>query len=170
VLVTGAGPIGLLCAAVAAASGATEIVVTDINEGRLRHATKFGATSSILDGTADLAELSVQPNVLIECSGAESATRAGIGALSPRGRAVLVGMGANADLSLPVATIQTHELEVTGTFRYANAYPAAIALITKGVFDPTALVGAVFNLDEVEQALNASRLDPTILKAVVGIS
>ncbi len=43
VLVTGAGPIGLLFAQVANASGAAEIVVTAINETRLQHAQRIGS-------------------------------------------------------------------------------------------------------------------------------
>ena len=47
VLITGAGPIGLLVSQVAAARGAAEIVVTDVNDDRLAAAAKFGATRTI---------------------------------------------------------------------------------------------------------------------------
>jgi L-iditol 2-dehydrogenase len=46
VLVTGAGPIGLLTAQVAKLSGAAEIVVPDINEMRLAHAERIGSIST----------------------------------------------------------------------------------------------------------------------------
>lgn len=42
VLITGAGPIGILAAQVARASGASEIVMTDVNDDRLAKATTFG--------------------------------------------------------------------------------------------------------------------------------
>jgi L-iditol 2-dehydrogenase len=47
VLITGAGPIGLLVAQVAASRGASEIIVTDVNDDRLGVAAKFGATATI---------------------------------------------------------------------------------------------------------------------------
>jgi len=54
VLITGAGPIGILTAQVARASGATEIVMTDVNDDRLAMATTFGATRVINTSREDL--------------------------------------------------------------------------------------------------------------------
>lgn len=47
VLITGAGPIGLMCAAIAKHVGARFIVISDINEHRLKMAEKMGATLGI---------------------------------------------------------------------------------------------------------------------------
>ncbi len=47
VLITGAGPIGILAATIARHSGARHIVVTDINEYRLELARKMGATLAV---------------------------------------------------------------------------------------------------------------------------
>ena len=44
VLITGAGPIGLMAAAVARHAGARHVVVTDVNPYRLELARKMGAT------------------------------------------------------------------------------------------------------------------------------
>jgi len=85
---------------------------------------------------------------------------------APAARVVLVGLGA-PDMELPVATIQVRELEVTGVFRYANCYPAAIALAASGVVDLDGLVTGRFGLEQVEEALTASRTDPHSLKPVV---
>ncbi len=46
VVVFGAGPVGLLCCAVAKAYGATKIVTVDINEERMQFALKYAATAS----------------------------------------------------------------------------------------------------------------------------
>ena len=64
VLVTGAGPIGQLSAQAAAARGATEIVVTDVNPHRLELALRTGATHAVEAG-----EQPPEADVLIECSG-----------------------------------------------------------------------------------------------------
>ena len=79
---------------------------------------------------------------------------------------VLIGMGASS-MELPVATIQLRELVVTGTFRYANVYPAAIALAASGVIDLDGLVTAKFGLEQVAEALSASKTDPHTLKPMV---
>ena len=43
ILITGAGPIGLVCTKVARASGATRIVIVDVDDKRLEFAKKTGA-------------------------------------------------------------------------------------------------------------------------------
>ena len=49
--------------------------------------------------------------------------------------------------------IQIKELVVTGTFRYANCYPAAIALAACGAVDLDGLVTGRFGLAQVAEAL-----------------
>lgn len=167
VLVTGAGPIGLLCAQVARASGAASVSITDVAEERLAFArTVEGLT--VLDGReTDLESLDPKPTVLLECSGVEPVVGAGLRALAPAGRAILVGMGSASEQTIPVSTIQAHELWVTGCFRYANTYPTALRLVRDGLVDAKSLVSAHFGLAEAEDALLAPGRDPSILKAVV---
>lgn len=47
VLITGAGPIGIMAAAIAKQAGARHIVITDINEYRLELARKMGAANAV---------------------------------------------------------------------------------------------------------------------------
>jgi len=164
VLVTGAGPMGVLAGLVARASGAAHVAVTDINAARLAQALDLGLDQAVPAGS-DLADIGA--DVLLECTGIEAVAGAGIIALRPAGTAVLVGMGADAQMRLPVQAIQNRELTVTGTFRYANTYPAAIALAASGRIDLDALVGARVPLDRAEDALRMGRTDPTVLKTVV---
>ena len=99
VLVTGAGPIGLVAVQVARAAGAAQVVVADVNPHRLTVAARLGATR-----TVDVRETSVVesyaggpgPDVLLECSGHAGVTGDGIRSLAPNGTAVLVGMGATS--------------------------------------------------------------------------
>jgi threonine 3-dehydrogenase len=55
VLITGAGPIGLMASAVAAHAGARNVVVTDPNRYRLDLAHRMGATRTVQVGLEDLA-------------------------------------------------------------------------------------------------------------------
>lgn len=70
-------------------------------------------------------------------------------------------------MALPLTAIQVKELSVTGTFRYANSYPQAIALAASGRIELDPLVDARFGLQEVEVALQANRRDQRLLKVIV---
>jgi L-iditol 2-dehydrogenase len=99
----------------------------------------------------------VEADALIECSGNPRALNDGIRSVRPAGTAVVVGMGPSEETSVPLAFVQTREIWVTGTFRYANTYPAAIQLAAAGKVDLDALVTSRFDLDHAAEALEASR-------------
>ena len=105
--------------------------------------------------------------MLLECSGHPDAVREGVLALRPAGRAVLVGMGPADEMEIPMAVVQNRELWLTGTFRYANTYPAAIALAAAGRVDLRAIITGRFALEEAEAALRAGRDDPASIKPLV---
>jgi L-iditol 2-dehydrogenase len=166
VLVNGAGPIGLVAAQTALAFGATEVVATDVNPVRLRLAAELGCTSVIDVTDTPLAEAGFQPDVLLECSGHPGATRAAICTVARAGRVVLVGMGGD-EIGLPLSYVQEHELLLTGTFRYANTWPTAIALASSGRVDLDRLVTGRYPLAEVETALTSGSRDPKSVKPIV---
>jgi L-iditol 2-dehydrogenase len=166
VLVTGAGPIGVLCALTARVAGAGWVGLADVHPARLAAAAAFGL-DRVIDARAETDYATFRPDVLLECTGAPVVVGAGIRALRPLGRAVLVGMGPSEEQNLPVSVIQNRELTVTGTFRYAHTYPDAIAMVAAGRIDLDALVGARLPLAETEAALRMGRTDPSVLKTVV---
>ncbi|MDQ2756831.1 MAG: NAD(P)-dependent alcohol dehydrogenase [Actinomycetota bacterium] len=167
VLVTGAGPIGLITLQVARAFGATEVTVTDVQPERLTVAAALGATRVVNTRSATLNHTAaLEPTVLIECSGHPAALNSGLVSLARAGRAVLVGMGGDT-ASLPVSRIQERELTLTGTFRYANTWPTAIALVTSGQVDLAPLITGHYPLEHAEAALTASRHTPGALKSIV---
>jgi L-iditol 2-dehydrogenase len=166
VLVTGAGPVGLLCADVARARGAAWVAVSDTNDRRLAVAADRGASQTINVVAESLADRLDPVDVVVECSGATPAVQSAFSVAAPAARIVLVGMGAPV-MELPVATIQIRELMVTGTFRYANCYPAAIALAASGAVDLDGLVTGKFGLEQVPEALSVAKTDPTTLKPMV---
>jgi L-iditol 2-dehydrogenase len=167
VLVTGAGPIGLLAMQAALALGATQVTITDVNPRRLEVAQQTGATRVLNVAEQPLAEAGVQADVLFECSGHPAALRDGIRSLRPAGTAVVIGMGPGEDATIPLAFVQNHEITLTGTFRYANTYPGAIALAASGKVNLDAIVTGHYSLDQAEEALQAGRRDPGSIKAVV---
>jgi L-iditol 2-dehydrogenase len=165
VLITGAGPIGILVAQVALAYGASEVIVSDVSEGRRSAALKFGATRVIDPVAEDIPALDLNVDTFVDASGAAVAVRSGMNAVRPGGVVVLVGMGAS-EIALPVTVIQNRELVVTGIFRYANTWPTAIELVRSGKVDLDSMVTGHFGLDDVDAALR-STAQPGTLKSVV---
>lgn len=151
-LVAGAGPIGLVVTQVARALGAAEVVVSDVDEQRREVARRLGATAVLDPIASSPAAAGLEVDAFVDCSGAPAAVAAGVPVVRGGGAVVLVGMGAD-ELTLPVALIQTRELSVTGTFRYANTWPAAIALAANGDVDLDALVTGHVDLDHAEESL-----------------
>lgn len=167
VLVSGAGPIGLLAMQVALAQGATEVTITDVAPARLEMAQKTGATRTINVAEEPLEDAGVEVDALIECSGNQRALNDGIRCIRPAGTAVVVGMGPGEESSIPLAFIQNHEVWLTGTFRFANTYPAAIELAATGKVDLDAIVTGYYGLEDTEEALQATRKDPGNVKPMV---
>ncbi|WP_309109085.1 NAD(P)-dependent alcohol dehydrogenase [Arthrobacter sp.] len=163
VLIAGAGPIGIIAAQAARAFGATEIYISDIAEDRLAFALEHGATHALNARTDSVEGLDV--DAFIDASGAPQAVRAGIKAVAPAGRVILVGLGAD-DVELPVSFIQNREIWLSGVFRYTNTWPLAIQLLADGKVDLDILVTGKFGLAESEEALKAGK-QPGQLKAVV---
>ena len=163
VLITGAGPIGVIVAQTAKAFGASEVIITDTVESRRTFALSHGASRAIDPTKESLNGLDV--DVFIDATGVGKAVYDGIKAVGPNGRVILVGMG-DDDVLLPVDYIQSREIWVTGIFRYTNTWPTAIELVSSGKVDLDSLVTHRFNLDQVEQALKAPKL-PGAMKPVV---
>jgi L-iditol 2-dehydrogenase len=166
VLIAGAGPIGIMAAQVARAFGATDIIVTELDEHRRQLATRFGATSTLDPRVDDVCDLRV--DAFIDASGAPAAVASGLAAVRPAGRAVLVGMGA-ATMELPVQVIGNRELILTGVFRYANTWPAAIALIRSGRVELDEMVTARYPLEKTAEALESDHV-PGSIKSIVEVT
>jgi L-iditol 2-dehydrogenase len=166
VLIAGAGPIGIVVTQLSRAYGATDIVVSDPDRTRRDRALAFGATA-VVDPTVEQTD-ELMVDAFIDASGAAAAVAAGIRAVRPAGRVVLVGSGAET-MELPTQLIQNRELVLTGVFRYANTWPTAIALAESGRVDLDAMVTARFPLEKAAEALDSDRI-PGSVKSVVTVS
>ena len=144
---------------------APEVLVTDVNPYRLSLAERLGLTA-LNAAETPIPEADYEADVLIECSGNPRATRDAVATLARAGCVVLVGMGGD-EVTLPLSYIQDRELVVTGAFRYANTWPAAIGLAASGRVDLDGMVTGHFGLEQVEDALTAATHDPQSIKAIV---
>jgi threonine 3-dehydrogenase len=98
VLITGAGPIGLMAIKVARHAGARHIVITDVNEYRLDLARKMGATEAVDVRTQKLAEVQKQLgmhegfDIGMEMSGNPSAFRDMLASMAHGGCIAMLGI------------------------------------------------------------------------------
>ena len=148
VLVTGAGPIGLLVVALAHLGGAAAVTVTDLFPHPLRTARRVGATRTVVVGE-ELPEV----DIAFESSGAPSAMAAALAALKPGGLLVQVGQLPSHGVSGPWHLTVPRELTVTGSSRFAGGMAATLTTIAahRDLFEP--IVSAEFPLDAAETAL-----------------
>ncbi len=98
VLITGAGPIGVMAAAICKHVGARHVVVTDVNDYRLDLAKKLGATRAInvkttsIDDTMKQLGMSEGFDVGLEMSGNGEALRSMLKAMNHGGRVAILGI------------------------------------------------------------------------------
>ena len=98
VLITGAGPIGLMAIPICKHVGARKIVITDVNDYRLELAKKMGATRAVRADRQSLKEVMAEIDmhegfdVGLEMSGNAKALRDMIGAMNNGGKVALLGI------------------------------------------------------------------------------
>lgn len=179
-LVVGAGAMGILTAVALSASGVSNILIVDIDEPRLAIAkslsnNRFNLKTYLLPRTKPPTEITEQLasatslaetlvsaagvssssgfDRVFECTGLPSCVQLSIFAAAPGSKVVLVGMG-NPIMTLNLGAAALREIDIIGVFRYANCYPAAIALFASGKLAGVAegLVTHRVRLEEGEKA------------------
>lgn len=153
VLVVGPGPVGLLAAQVARASGGN-IHVRGIarDADRLAMAAALGFETSV-DGD----DLTGPFEVVVECSGHEGGMRACLDAVARGGRYVQIGL-AGRDVTLAFDEVCYRELTVTGgNASTATSWLRAVELVERRAVELEPLVTEIVPLQEWERAFAAAR-------------
>ena len=121
VLVTGAGPIGIMAAAIARHAGARHVVVTDVSEHRLELARKVGvdlaldvSSATIADAQAELG-MAEGFDVGMEMSGRPEALRDMIANMAHGGRIALLGLPAG-EVSVDIAAVVLKMVQLKGIY------------------------------------------------------
>ncbi|CAE1326523.1 SORD [Acanthosepion pharaonis] len=164
VLISGAGPIGLACYLTAKAMGAKKICVTDIDSNRLEFAKKIGVeyVLSVRAGTPkELASqievaLGQNPEISIECSGNPAGLKTSMLATANGGCVVMVGMQPD-EVTVPLLNAAVREVDIKGTFRYANCYPTALSMIATGQVNAKPLITHRYKLEDSLKAFEHAR-------------
>ncbi len=163
VLVSGAGPIGLMATAVARHAGARNVVVSEPNAYRRELALRMGATVVVDPGEQALPEVFAALDmvegfdVVLEMSGNPAALRAAIGAMAHGGGIALLGIPTE-DVSLDVNAIVFKMLTLRGIYgreMYETWYKMTVML--QSGLDITPAITHRFGFREHEAAFAAAR-------------
>lgn len=163
IAVWGAGPVGLLCMAVAKALGAARVIAIDIVPSRLELAKNYAATDIFLPPPANpnesgmeyskrcadvmMKEFGLQErggvdvvDVVVDASGAESSIQTALHVVKAGGTMVQLGMG-TPDIKIPMTLMLIKEVTIKGSFRYGPGdFPTAISLVAQGKIDLKPLI------------------------------
>jgi threonine 3-dehydrogenase len=163
VLVTGAGPIGLMAVAVARHAAARHIVVTDLNPFRLDLARKMGATLAINPTTTSLADAQKQLgmqegfDVGLEMSGNPSAFRDMISNMSHGAKIAMLGIPAK-DMPIDWRQVIFNMLTIKGIYgreMYETWYKMTVML--ESGLDISPVITHRLDFREFEKGFEAMR-------------
>ena len=171
VLVTGCGPIGILCILAARRAGADMIVATDLSDFTLDMARTAGADLVITAGPDALTSFEADKgtfDVLIECSGSVHALRGAIPALRPGGQIIQLGLG--GDMELPVQAMTAKELSLKGSFRFHGEFFTGVSLMRKGLIDVKPFITHTFALGDAIEAFETAGDRSKAVKAQIAFS
>jgi L-iditol 2-dehydrogenase len=160
-----------MCAlAVAKASGAAPIIVTDLDAGRLEFAKGFAPGCvpyqiqpgvSAQDTAMDILKTMQdaggdQPRVVYECTGVQGSVVTACYLPRPAGEVMVIGVGKPIMNDLPFMHMSLAEVDLKFINRYHHSWPAAIRLLANKVVDLQPLVTHRYTLEEADRALEAS--------------
>jgi threonine dehydrogenase-like Zn-dependent dehydrogenase len=171
-LVTGAGPIGLLAALIGAQRGLDVHVLDHHDKPQKRQIVRDLGGTFHVDGLADLDSL--KPDILMECTGAPSVVRNALGRTAPGGIVCLIGVSAAGHaLDIDVGALnRTMVLDNDTVFGTVNAnrkhYEDAVAILQRA--DQAWLGRLITRRVPVEQWTQSLEPQPGDIKVVVDFS
>ncbi|MFE7774948.1 L-threonine 3-dehydrogenase [Streptomyces sp. NPDC057445] len=160
VLITGAGPIGVMAAAVAKHAGARNVVITDVSEPRLELARKVGATLAVNVAETDIAEaqrklgLKEGFDIGLEMSGRPEAVRDMIDNMTHGGRIAMLGLPAQ-EFAVDWSKIVTSMITIKGIYgreMFETWY--AMTVLLEGGLDLSPVVTGSYGYQDFDAAFD----------------
>ncbi|MBL4910297.1 MAG: L-threonine 3-dehydrogenase [Alteromonadaceae bacterium] len=163
VLITGAGPIGIMAAAVAKHVGARHVVITDINEYRLELARKMGATRAVDVSKESLDEVMKELGMTegfdigMEMSGVPMAFTSMLASMNNGGKIAMLGIPGR-DMAIDWSQVIFKGLTIKGIYgreMFETWYKMA-SLIQSGL-DISPIITHQFSIDDFQQGFDIMR-------------
>jgi len=183
VAVLGAGPVGLLIAAVAKAAGASEIYMTEPLAYRRQFALDYVADAALdpypsdgasyIDAVDEIVRLTegCGVDVAFEAAGAYE-TPDQCAALARRGgKVIVVGIPSEDRMTFTASTTRHKGLTIKLVRRMKHTYPRAIRLVQNGLVDVEPLATHLFPLVRIAEAFDiVAGYDDGVIRAVIQIA
>ncbi len=163
VLITGAGPIGIMAAAVAKHVGARHVVITDVNEYRLELAKKMGATRAVdvskekLEDVMSELGMTEGFDIGMEMSGVPMAFTSMLANMNNGGKIAMLGIPGQ-DMAIDWSQVIFKGLTIKGIYgreMFETWYKMA-SLIQSGL-DISPIITHSFAIDDFQQGFDIMR-------------
>jgi threonine 3-dehydrogenase len=163
VLITGAGPIGIMAVAIAKHAGARYVVITDVNPYRLELAKEMGATRAVDVRSESLADVQAQLgmkegfDVGLEMSGNPAAFRDMLQSMCHGGKIAMLGIP-EGEMSIDWNTVVFNMLTIKGIYgreMYETWYKMTVML--EGGLDIKPVITHRFHFTEFEQGFEVMK-------------
>ena len=163
VLITGAGPIGIMAAAVARHVGARHVVITDINLARLALAVKVADVTAVNVAQEDLRDVMARLKIVqgfdvgLEMSGNQAALDQMVEALVMGGRIAMLGIGPGKS-AVDWSRIVFKALTIKGVYgrEIFETWYKMIAMLENGL-DLRGVITHRFGVDEYQKGFEVMR-------------
>lgn len=163
VLIAGAGPIGIMAAAICRHVGARHVVITDVNDYRLALAQKVGVTRAVNVGqqnlTQTMSELGMTEgfDVGLEMSGVAAAFRGMLSVMNHGGRIAMLGIP-SAEMAIDWNQVIFKGLFIKGIYgrEMFETWYKMVALLQSGL-DISPVITHRLHIDEFQQGFDVMR-------------
>ena len=156
-VIIGAGPVGLSCLAMAKASGAGPLIVTDKLDYRLELATRMGASHTINvtrdDPVAAVREITGGgAHVLFDCTNNSEGLSQAIGAARIGASIAWVGITGDDAISIDPHVARRKQLLIQLIRRSVHGFPQGLRLIADGIIDVEPMITHHMKLEKIHDA------------------
>jgi len=160
VLITGAGPIGIIAAGICKYAGARRVIITDVNEFRLNLARKMGVDAAVNVAKEDLTEVMRQQKLVegfdvgLEMSGNGAALKQMISVMRNGGKISLLGIS-NQPVPMDMNGIIMKGLTLQGIYGRKMDNWHQMSYMVQGGLDLTPVITHRYHYTEFQKGFNA---------------
>lgn len=170
VVIMGAGTIGLSLVQGAKAAGA-KVLISDIEEAKLKKAKEIGADCTVNSGKEDLAGTvrkytEAGADVVIDAVGTVKLTEQSIELAAPCGRIGVISFDARP-AQIPAVAITKKELSLIGSRMNAHRFPDVIRWMEEGALNLDAMVSKIYPVEEIQKAFEETLADSAAIKTII---
>lgn len=163
VLITGAGPIGIMAAAIVSHIGARNVVITDINDYRLDLARQMGVARPVHVANQDLRDVMSSIgmkegfDIVLEMSGAKDAIDTGLDTINNGGRIAMLGIPSEP-LAIDWSQVIFKGLTIKGIYgrEMFETWYKMSSLIQSGL-DISPIITHYFDKEDFEKAFDVMK-------------